>query len=295
MLLTRKELNIPGYDSDHADVKKLVQEYLSKDSSGQWLLVFDNYDDIDMWTMERPAPDDSSGRLIDYLPKNRKGSIVFTTRDRKAAVRLAHQNVIDVKEMGEAEASQVLRRYHVDPDLADNEDAVKELLEELTGLPLAIVQAAAYINENYIDLMEYLALLTEQEEDVIDLLSTDFEDEGRDCRTRNPVATTWLVSFVQIRRRDPLAAEYLSFIACLDRKDILQPLLPPGTSRKKETDAIGTLAAYSFDLRRQAESMLDIHRLVHLGMRNWLRNADMLTHWSKKAMERLNDVLPGDF
>jgi hypothetical protein len=54
-----------------------------------------------------------------------------------------------------------------------------ELLQQLTFLPLAIVQAAAYINENGITFSAYLSLLKDQEQDVIDLLSEDFEDDGR--------------------------------------------------------------------------------------------------------------------
>ncbi|OAA61263.1 Heterokaryon incompatibility [Niveomyces insectorum RCEF 264] len=69
-------------------------------------------------------------------------------------------------------------------------------------------------------------------EDVIDLLSTEFEDEGRYVDIQNPVATTWLISFEQIRQRDPLAADYLSFAACVDAKDIPLSLLPPGLSPK---------------------------------------------------------------
>jgi len=81
---------------------------------------------------------------------------------------------------------------------------------------------------------------------VIDLLSEHFEDDGRYHNVKNPVATTWLISFEQIRCRDPLAAEFLSFIACIDSKDVPLSLLPPGPSRKKEIDAVGTLDAYSF-------------------------------------------------
>jgi len=98
------------------------------------------------------------------------------------------------------------------------------LLVELTYLPLAIVQAAAYINENGIALADYLSPLKEKEEDIIDLLSEDFEDNGRYHNVKNPVATTWLISFEQIRRRDPLAAEYLSFIACVQwSQQAIQP------------------------------------------------------------------------
>lgn len=92
--------------------------------------------------------------------------------------------------------------------------------------------------------------------DVIDLLSQDFEDEGRYPDVENPVATTWVISFEQVRKRDPLAAEYLSFVACVDAKDIPQSLLPPGASRKMEIDA---LRGYSLNIaRRSADSAITI-------------------------------------
>ena len=111
---------------------------------------------------------------------------------------------------------------------------------------------------------------------------------------KNPVATTWLISFEQIRQRDPLAAEYLSFMACVEPKDIPQSLLPPGPTRKKEIDAIGTLNAYSFIVRRPTDMALDLHRLVHLATRNWLRKEGLLTVSIEKALVRLEEVFPND-
>ncbi|EDO03145.1 hypothetical protein SS1G_05625 [Sclerotinia sclerotiorum 1980 UF-70] len=286
-----RQLKIPGSDEDKADAKKLVQNYLSKESVGRWLLVFDNADDVNMWiTVSRSG----SGRLIDCLPRSEQGCIVFTTRDRKTAVKLAHQNIVEVPEMGEDVAIQLLQKCLVDPDLVNNRPDTTALLKELTYLPLAIVQAAAYINENGIAFADYLSLLAEQEEDVIDLLSEEFEDDGRYDNIKNPVATTWLISFEQIRYRDPLAADYLSFMACIDPKDIPQSLLPAGRSRKKEIDAIGTLDAYSFIIKRVADQALDLHRLVHLATRNWLQQNDLITQWTERAIIRLEEVFPND-
>jgi hypothetical protein len=104
----------------------------------------------------------------------------------------------------------------------DNVQVAVKLLNELAFLPLAIVQAAAYINENETTLAKYLDLLAEQEEDVVDLFSKDFEDEGRYRGMKNPVAPTWLISFEQMRGRDPLAVDYLSFMACIEPTDIPQ-------------------------------------------------------------------------
>ena len=67
-----------------------------------------------------------------------------------------------------------------------------DLLLKLTHLPLAIVQAAGYINENQISLSEYATLLDDTEQNIIDILSEEFEDEGRYEDIKNPIATTWL-------------------------------------------------------------------------------------------------------
>jgi tetratricopeptide (TPR) repeat protein len=286
-----QQLGILGWEKDKADVKRLVQKHLSKESAGQWLLVFDNADNIDMW-IDKLGSEQESGRLIDYLPRSKQGCIVFTTRDRKTAVKLAHQNIVEVPEMNEAGAIQLLQNYLFNQDLVNNKQDTKALLKQLTYLPLAIVQAAAYINENGIALAEYLLLLEDQEEEVIDLLSEEFEDDGRYRNVNNPVATTWLISFEQIRHRDPLAAEFLSFMACISPKDIPQSLLLPGPSRKREADALGMLDAYSFIIRRSADLALDIHRLVHLTTRSWLRKEKVLAQWTERAIARLDDVFP---
>ncbi|KAK5309496.1 hypothetical protein LTR70_010244, partial [Exophiala xenobiotica] len=235
-----------------------------------------------------------SRRLIDYLPRNKRGCIIFTTRDRKAAVKLAQQNIITVPEMSEEAAIELLQKCLASPNLVDNTQDATALLESLTYLPLAITQAAAYINENGVTLSEYVLLLGETEEETIELLSEEFQDYGRYRDVKNPVATTWLISFEQIRRSDPLAAEYLSFIACVNPRDIPESLLPPGPSRNQEMKAVGTLAAYSFISRRPVDSSLDLHRLVHLATRNWLRKEGLLSQWTRKTIIRLEEVFPDD-
>ena len=44
---------------------------------------------------------------------------------------------------------------------------------------------------------------------MVELLSQDFDDGWRYAKTNNSVAITWLISFDQIQRLDPLSAEYL--------------------------------------------------------------------------------------
>jgi hypothetical protein len=287
-----QQLRIPGWDEDQADVKKLVQAHLSREDARPWLLVFDNADDLSLWISSSGL--EPGGGLKEYLPRNKQGCIVFTSRDKKTAFKLAGQNIIEVPEMDEDGALQLLQKSLFKPSLLAHQRDAKMLLEELTYLPLAIVQAAAYINENSIALGDYLSLLDEQEEEVIELLSSEFEDDWRYPSRKNPVATTWIISFEQIRRRDPLAAEYLSFMACIDRKDIPQSLLPAGASRRKEMEAVGTLVAYSFILKREEATTFDLHRLVHLVTRSWVKKEGTLSHWGQAAIGRLDELFPDD-
>jgi tetratricopeptide (TPR) repeat protein len=110
--------------------------------------------------------------------------------------------------------------------------------------------------------------------------------------SQNAVATTWLISFEQVRRLDPLAADYLSFMACIVPKNIPQSILPPGPSRKEETEAIGTLDAYSFVSKPSLDNTLEVHRLVQLATRNWLRSENRWHVWLKEALMRLAEIVP---
>jgi hypothetical protein len=137
-----RQLKIPSSEEDKADAKKFVQVYLSNESAGRWLLVFDNADDVNMW-ITQSGTTSGSGRLIDYLPRSEQGCIVFTTRDRKTAVKLVHRNVVEVPEMDKDVAIQLLQKCLVNPDLVNNRLDTTALLKELTYLPLAIVPGSS--------------------------------------------------------------------------------------------------------------------------------------------------------
>ena len=274
------------------DMIKLVQDTLSLESTGEWLLILDNADDINMWLNDIDIGTRST-RLIDCLPRSNQGSIVLTTRNRKAAVKFAPGTIIQVPEKDEDIAMQMLKNSLNNQEILNDDPTALDFLSRLAFLPLAIVQATAYINENDISLQKYLSLWDDKEENVITVLSKDFEDEGRyrSQNQKNPVATTWLISFEQIRHRDELAVKYLSFMSCLDPKMIPQSLLPPAETIGKALEAIGTLTAYSF-IVKQKDQTFDLHRLVHLATRSWLREQKSLTEWMRKATARLADVFP---
>ncbi|KGO76027.1 Acyl transferase/acyl hydrolase/lysophospholipase [Penicillium italicum] len=277
-----------GLDDTNKDVKTLIKDHLSKPSTGRWLLIFDNADDIDMWIGSKNL---TTGGLKDYLPSSDQGAIVFTTRSYKVAQYLAATDVIQIPEMDEHKATRVLRNSLVAKELLHDAKSTRQLLNQLTFLPLAIVQAASFINENGLTLASYVELLDGQEQSAIDLLSEDFEDKGRYKSIRNPVATTWLTSFEQIRRQSRLATDYLCFMACIKEKDILISLLPPA-SKIEQQKAIGLLSSYSFVRRRLEDTRLDMHRLVHLATRNWLQSVNLLRKCQLDVLLGLDMRLP---
>jgi tetratricopeptide (TPR) repeat protein len=240
----------------------------------------------------------TSAQLSDYLPHSSSGTILFTTRSRKVAGDLTPSSVLELNDMSKAEARQLLARRLTKQELLDDETAVEKLLEILTYLPLAIVQAAAFINNNNVSVSRYILLFkhtgTESE-----LFSERFEDRSRYREMDSTVAKAWHISFNQIQRQDQLAAEYLSFIACIDRIEIPQSLLPPGGSLVQQVKALGTLTAYAFITERQQtpqelyqERFFYMHRLVHMASAWWLDGHNKRATWAGRAVARLEELVP---
>jgi hypothetical protein len=257
-----RRLTIPGWDDEKADVKKLVQLHLSKESAGQWFLVFDNAD-------EAPIESARSFKvvsLMEFLPSSEQGAIVFTTADRKTATKLAPQNIVELPKLEKDIAQRMLETCLV--KLADEQEEADLLIKELVYLPLAIVQAAAYINVNKTTVQGYLSLLVEKKGE----FAEDLHSESRVV-----IAATWLISFEQIRRHDALAADYLLFMACVDRNDIPLALLLTARPHEQGIHAVATLNAYSLITKQTAESALDLYRIVHVLTRNGLQEPGLLS------------------
>ncbi|KAL4781230.1 violaceus kinesin [Aspergillus varians] len=271
-----------------SDAKERVKAYLCQVSGQKWLLIFDNADDMDMWVGDGAG----ATELANFLAPSEQGHILFTTRNRKLAVRLASPFVVNVAEPNAETGVKILEEALQKKELLENRDEIITLLKQLTFLPLAITQAAAYIKSNDIMIADYIKLLTEQESDVIELLSEDFGDDGRYQDIQNPVATTWLISFQHVQRMSLLAAEYLSFMACINPRDIPQSILPEAPSTKKKIDAIGLLKAFSFVSEQVKDHALNLHRLVRLSTRNWLRREQQFGLQIQKAANHLNQIFP---
>ncbi|KAL4974912.1 hypothetical protein BDW66DRAFT_79394 [Aspergillus desertorum] len=271
-----------------AEVRERVKAYLAQKDEN-WLLVFDNADDMDMWTKGT-----STGPpLKDFIPYSSQGHIIFTTRSRKLALKLASSNVIHVRELDEKTGVELLEKSLISKSQLTDRRAVISLLDQLTFLPLAITQAAAFINQTGIGVSDYLLLLQEQEAGVVELLSEEFWDDGRRYNDmQNPVAITWLISFRQVQKLDRLASDYLSLMACVNPRNIPESFLPRPASKKKIIDALGLLTAYSFITIQPGDGSITLHRLVHLATRNWIKKEGQFSLYMIKAADRLSEIFP---
>ncbi|GFF48135.1 hypothetical protein IFM46972_08475 [Aspergillus udagawae] len=279
-----RQLGIKGIEEDKADVKTLVKEALSRESSGHWLLIIDNADD--------PGLLFSGMALSDCLPFSRKGSVLFTTQRREVAVRLdvPERNIVTAEEMNEAEAMDLLLKglnSH-----GSNLKDLKNLIIFLEKLPLAIKQASAYIAKTRMPVAKYLDHCKSSNKTLIKLLSKDFEDRGRYKGTEHPVAMTWLISFKRISRDNPVAAQYLKFISLLAEYDIPISLLPPASHQLEAHETIGILKAYAFITNRDTHDSFDMHRLVRLATRNWLDEKGKHKECVTEVILRLHQVFP---
>ncbi|RSM15449.1 hypothetical protein CDV31_005042 [Fusarium ambrosium] len=274
------------------DTKAVVRRFLSSKDAGPWVLIIDNADDQDMVLGSLGVP----GGIDQNLPESVGGRIMFTTRSREVATSVAGGEVIELHEMDLETATLFLDRSLVNKQLLNDTETVHELLEELNYLPLAITQAAAYLNaQNQVSFRRYLRLLRGTEKEAVSLMTREFYDRTRHKGSRNAVATTWIVSFEEICNRDQGAAQLLGFISQIEPKAIPRWILPnaqssnhPGVSE----DSIGILCSFSFLAARNEGEMFDMHSLVHLATRIWAQRVEILRERKQRAINHLTTVCP---
>lgn len=146
-----ESLGIDGINDENADVEELVKKALSDKRAGSWLLIVDNADDPDLF----------SGRdsLACYLPFSRKGSLLFTSRNREVVLQLdvPTSNILTVEGMSESEGFRFLEMHLKESQMSNREDTTK-LLDVLSYLPLAIGQASVYMAQIEISTKKSLSI-----------------------------------------------------------------------------------------------------------------------------------------
>ena len=282
-----KKLNLSCGQDD--DVKELIQRHLSSETAGHWLLILDNADSEDVL-----YDGENSRGIAGYLPRNKYGQMLVTTRSRKVAVDTAKKNVILLKEMEPNEAKDLFQSSLISTSLIQDDVAIDNLLRILTYLPLAIAQAAAYLNIHELPIAEYLRLCRHSQQDMMELMQKGYHDDTLYDKSQSAVATTWLVSFQQIQKSNAASARLLFFLTWIEPQAIPRSILPDVGSEQEKTQALGTLQGYGFLSSRQDRGVFDMHGLVHMAMRLWACDQDTDGSMKKEVLVRLAEVFPLD-
>ncbi|KAH8701409.1 kinesin light chain [Phaeosphaeriaceae sp. PMI808] len=286
-----QKLDIPGWDDEKADVKQLVKLRLGGERTRQTLLIFDNTEDISLRSSGLSVA--RATDLTNYLPQSELCSVLFTTTDSNTAKRLALQNLIELQELTPDTAERMFEKYlNTIVSLSEQQEA-RLLLQELLYLPLAIVQAAAFVNTTGAKLQQYRLQLYTRNEHTLKHSSGLSKDRPQGYDIKNPVATTLFISIDEIRRSNALAVDYLFLAACVAQKDVPLDLFEANLPGERE-DAINILSRYALVTRRPADSAVDVHRLLHSALREWLEQQKLLRQWTQRAITQLLRVFPND-
>ena len=151
---------------------------------GEWLIVFDNADDV------------SPEVVAEFIPPGNRGNILITSRNRSMGRAIGFENLIEITEMEEADAITLLLRASNLDSIPEHEQAAKEIVAELGCIPLAVDQAGAYIEAGKSGISKYLRRFSRHRQ----TLMSDTAFTGASGYNQT-VYGTWDLSFQEIEKR----------------------------------------------------------------------------------------------
>jgi len=253
-----------------------------------WLLIIDNIEDL------------RNARTI--LPSAARGHILLTTRTQTTG-NIAKQ--IDLEKMTLDEGALfLLRRTKLltqddslqEATTADLQSA-KDIADTLDGLPLALDQAGAYIEESGCNLSDYL---NRYQSGRLKLLrkrgSFDFDHPAS-------VTDTFSYSIEKIEKISPTAVELLRFCAFLHPDAIPEELIINGARELGCTlqpvasdpflldETLVILRKFSLVRRNSKTNTLSIHRQVQAVLQDSM-NEKTRRLWAERTMRAVNLALP---
>lgn len=274
------------YESDQDVIVPLVKHWLA--TYTQWLLILDNVDKLEM--------------VVDFLPVNFSGDVLFTTRLQ--ALGTVAQG-IEVEKMGLDDSmifllhriKALLPGASLDQVTAENKALAAEVFTALDGLPLALDQAGAYIEETRCGLSQYLKLFSIRRKELL-LRRGKFPVAHPDS-----VAATWSLSFEQVAQESPATVDLLNLFAFLNPEAIPEEAITLGAAESGPTLAalahepleldamIELLLSYSLIRRNSETESLSLHRLVQAVLKDDM-DRETQHMWAERAIRVVNRAFP---
>lgn len=284
-----RALDLPELQAaDQQQTVLAVQRWLA--THGRWLLIWDNLEDLAL--------------LLRFLPVVRQGTILITTRLQALG---AFASAIELLPLTPEEGALLLlrRAKMLRAPLSEDEDtrgapAERAVAQELAlimgGLPLALDQAGAYIEETGCRMADYLCRYERQRA----LLLARRGDAARDHP--QSVLATFRLASRRVEQEHPLAADLLRICAFLHAEAIPEELFVtreegPGPEAVLTADpyhldlAIAALRTFSLIQRHAQTRTFSIHRLVQAVLQAEMDDAERL-RWQRQAISVLNACFP---
>jgi tetratricopeptide (TPR) repeat protein len=232
------------------------------------------------------------------------------------------RDIVIVEPMNEAEALLLFRKKLLAQE--DSNDVVK-LSAALEYMPLAIVQAAAYIIQRVprYSTAKYLERFRKSEDKRTSLLKYGAGHLRRDWEANNSIIITWQISFEHIQQIRPAAANLLSLMSFFDPQGIPENLLRDRTGQgdtkeryeefsNDDADSYGddvsqssasdeesefeddvlVLRNFCFISVDNAGTSFEMHALVQLATRNWLEAHNKFEKWNQQFIKILCAEFP---
>jgi transposase-like protein/tetratricopeptide (TPR) repeat protein len=285
-------LHLPErHNPDHSQLIAAVQRWLS--SHLQWLVIFDNVEDMAL--------------VRTMMPASWSGNLLLTTQRQSvgASIRTIHLDTMNAEESFRF----LLRRSSflntrtpsavVNNSLSSyDEQATRDIVALMDGLPLALDQAGAYIEATQCSSKDFLSLLRSSQMRLL---------EERVTEADHPISVlkTFALAFAKVQKQYPFAADLLTVCAFLAPDAIPEALLIEhsdllGASFHETASdplqfnaAIRDLLTYSLIQRHAQTHTLTIHRLVQMAIIDRLSQHTQRT-WMTRILAVLNQAFPSE-
>jgi len=280
-------LDLPEKDGRDANVvAEAVRRWLERHTG--WLLILDNVEDL-------------AGVVRPFLPASGTGHVLITTR-LQATGAIAQNLELEKMELEEGALFLLRRAKLIAPDAPldaaseDHKKPARELTEEVDGLPLALDQAAAYIEETPSTPAKYLKLYRTEG-------AALRAQRGKLATEHDSVTITFSLAFAQLEKANQAAADLVRVCAFLapdaipeeifteGGKELGEPLAQAGGNPLAWDAAVEAAGRYRLIHRNVANDTLTIHRLAQEVLKDGM-DAPARRVWAERVVQALNKVFP---
>ncbi|KAF3159958.1 hypothetical protein TWF751_000510 [Orbilia oligospora] len=186
------------------NIRSALFSWLQLPGNSRWLLIFDNADDLETFSIQK------------YIPNQGSGAILITSR-RPEFSQSARQ--VDLEGLDSKSAVALLLNLAHLTDSGVLESEAMTLVKKLGFMPLAISHAGCYIHEAQLPLGNYLSYYNKA------FMAVQSRKPRFGWNYRNDTAaTTWEVSFSRVEEQDKEAALLLLVCSYLNPEEIFDNL-----------------------------------------------------------------------